>query len=69
MFSKIFSEYRIDRKSLSKIQGSGSGTVTCADGATFSASAESMDSVIQGGDRWCRDHGGATNYFFVGDLQ
>ena len=50
---------------------SGTGTVTCKDGATFSATAESMDSVVEGGNRWCEDHGhgGGGSYFFVGGLE
>ncbi|WGH76798.1 hypothetical protein P8625_06535 [Tenacibaculum tangerinum] len=51
--------------------GSGYGTVTCEDGATFSASAESMDSVVSSGNRWCEDHGhgGGSTYFFVGGIE
>ncbi|MBA6155643.1 hypothetical protein H3Z83_03785 [Tenacibaculum sp. S7007] len=51
------------------INGGGYGKVTCADGSSFSATAESMDSVVTGGDRWCRDRGGASNYLYVGELQ
>ncbi len=51
------------------INGGGEGMVTCADGATFSASAESMDSVVSGGNRWCEahGHGSAKHYLFIGD--
>jgi len=43
------------------------GKVTCEDGTTFSANAESMDSVVQGGNRWCQDHGhgNASSYLFA----
>lgn len=51
--------------------GRGYGTVTCADGTTFSAPASSMDSVVQGGNRWCNDHGhgGGSSYIYVGGLR
>ncbi|WP_272149821.1 hypothetical protein [Tenacibaculum aiptasiae] len=53
------------------INGGGYGTVTCADGTTFSATAASYNSVVQGGNRWCKDHGhgSGASYFFVGDLK
>ena len=63
----------LNKKEQQLINGgkAGYGTVTCEDGTTFSASAQSMDSVIQGGNRWCQDHGhgGASNYLFTGGLE
>lgn len=40
-----------------EIKGGGYGSVTCANGAVFEATAQSMSSVVQGGTRWCQDHG------------
>ena len=62
-------KYEIDRKALSEIRGSGEGTVVCANGESFSASASSFEAVQSGGERWCRDHGHGPARFimYVGD--
>lgn len=66
MYLKNFSKYRIDKKLLSKINGSsGYGFVTCGNGESFDATAESESSVISGGDRWCKGKGGVSRYMFI----
>lgn len=56
----------IDKKSLSKINGGdGYGFVTCENGDSFQATAESEESVIVGGDRWCQGKGGVSTYDFI----
>jgi len=69
MSLKSFAKHKIDKTSLSKINGGGYGTVRCKNGETFSANAASEDSVEQGGARWCRDRGGVEWSLYIGDLQ
>ena len=62
-------KYQLTKEEQLEIRGNGEGTVVCADGATFSASASSMDSVRRGGERWCQDHGhgSAVTFLYVGE--
>lgn len=69
MLLENFKEYRIGKKLLSEINGSGYGSVTCNNGESFDAPAASEDSVETGGSRWCRDRGGVSSSMYVGDLQ
>ena len=63
------SKFKLDKESLSEIRGSGEGTVVCADGTSFSASASSMEVVRDRGDFWCRHHGhgAGVTFVFVGE--
>lgn len=55
-----FAKHKMDKESLSKINGGGTGSVTCGDGTTLTANAESVGSVARGGERFCRDRGGVS---------
>lgn len=53
-----------------KFASGGYGTVTCADGTTFSAAASSYESVVTNGNRWCLDHGhGGGSTYIYSELQ
>ncbi|OJJ14371.1 hypothetical protein BKI52_43620 [marine bacterium AO1-C] len=53
-----FAKHKINKESMSKITGGGTGTVVCGNGDSLTANAESVDSVARGGARFCRDRGG-----------
>lgn len=59
------SKYKLDKKSMSEIRGSGYGTVVCDDGTIFSASASSMEVVEDRGDFWCEHHGHGGGQLFL----
>ncbi|WP_103069981.1 hypothetical protein [Aquimarina sediminis] len=65
MYLKNFSKYKIDKELLSKINAGGHGLVICGNGESFSAPAESEDSVDRGGERWCRDRGGVIGSVYL----
>ncbi|WP_299122286.1 hypothetical protein [uncultured Tenacibaculum sp.] len=56
----------LNKEELQSIKGGGYGSVTCGDGTVFEATAESMNSVVQGGTFWClhHGHGNPTNFSF-----
>ncbi|MCF2874058.1 MULTISPECIES: hypothetical protein [unclassified Tenacibaculum] len=57
----------LNKKDLKSIIGGGDGFVQCENGATFSSTAESEQSVIINGSRWCQDHGHGrlSWYYFI----
>ena len=54
-----FEKYKLNKEALLEINAAGHGLVICANGESFSATADSEESVNTGGARWCRDRGGA----------
>ncbi len=60
-----FAKYKLNKESLLEINAGGHGLVICANGESFSGSADSEDSVNSGGARWCRDRGGARLTVFL----
>ena len=66
MSLKNLAKHKIDKKSLSKINGGGYGKVHCKNGESFSAPASSGGSVRRGGARWCRSRGGVSWSVYVG---
>ncbi|HAS45208.1 MAG TPA: hypothetical protein DCS93_32290 [Microscillaceae bacterium] len=62
-----FAKHKMNKELLSKINGGGQGSVTCGNGDTLTAAAESLDSVARGGKRFCRDRGGVVSASYQED--
>ena len=69
MFLKNLKKYEIDRKLLANINGAGYGTVICENGDRFDAPAESEESVVQGGEKYCQYRGGVSFTMYIGEVQ